>query len=375
LRGVSFSGYEKEFRDEISSESLNRNFSDIYNDISEAYTRNQYINNKLSEHVTNLSYANQMLNVRIGELNAAIAALVGDTDIMHWSAYDISQLVTSTCRQDLLAGIMTLEWARSWTKLQLVVNEYGEYESGNATRVAFDDGSEVYLDKPDSIYYAFDNNPETSWVKVYPTGGAPSSVLVRLEVPPSMNPAINSVYVSPFPDGGPSITDLEYLTNAGAWVPLITSPLDKKTRLHFSPSDYNNQIRFIMTPVSLLDSNGDAVKVFGMQDLDVSFIEYNNSGSFVIKLDASGNITSIKTVDVDYSITPSIDETIDNPLVVEVFEDAGLTTRCYSNLTHAHPYDGSISLSTSTSSLWVRVTMNRINNTTPVVNNITIKYD
>jgi len=77
MRGVSFGDYRKTFRGTIDTEVLNENFSDIHEDLSEAYRREQYINNKVVEYASDLSYQNQQLNVRVGELEDALVAASG----------------------------------------------------------------------------------------------------------------------------------------------------------------------------------------------------------------------------------------------------------------------------------------------------------
>lgn len=372
MRGITLRNYEREFRDGIDSESLNRNFREIYNDLSEAFLRYQYINTKLSQHVSDINLENQMLQARIEDLETDVAALGSDMDIVHWSAYSDDEIISNTGKQDVAVGNLTLGWSRSWTKMQITVNEWGDYEAGNATLVAFDPGTgtESYIDRPDDIYNAVDNNPRTNWVESY-SSATPANVTVRIEIPPSINPSINTLYIAPFPDGGPKVTDIKYLTTAGTWVSLGTN-IDHRTRLHFTPVDYNNQIKFTMTPVTLLDTESNSIDVFGMQDIEVGFIEYNNSSVTVVKLDSSNTITNITSVALSYTITPTVDEKISNPVILELFEDSGLTTSCYSSITNAHPYTGSIALATPSTSLYARITLKKINNTTPVVKELTI---
>ena len=151
-----------------------------------------------------------------------------------------------------------------------------------------------------------------------------------------------------------------------------TDDIKRKTRIHFSPVDYNNQIKITMEPVTLINEELEDVNVFGLQDVEVGFIEYNNTGYIVLKLDAADSISKITSVDLDYNITPSVNESIDHPVVVEIYEESALTTRCYSSLSDGHPFEGSISLSTPSASLYVKVTLDKINNTTPVIKGITV---
>jgi hypothetical protein len=371
MRGITLRDYEREFRSEINSEDLNRNFGEIYDDIAEALLRYQYVNNKLSEHISDMNYEIQSLTAKIEDLEGAYASLNSSLSVLYWDAHSDVEVLDSTCNHEKSVGNVTLEWSKNWTKMQVTVNEWGDNEAGPNVSVAVDDGGgEVYIDRPDDIYDALDNNPQTNWVVEY-DDPVPSGLTVRIEVPPSMNPSINNLYVAPFPDGGPTIESVEYITVLGSWIELATN-INSRTRLHFTPVDYGNQVRFTISPVELLNSEMETVGVFGVQDIDVGFIEYSSTGYIVIELEHGTTISAITSVTADYSITPSTDESVTNPFVLEIFEDSGLNTRCYSSTLDGHPFTGSISISTSTTSLYAKVTMKKINNTTPVLRSITV---
>lgn len=385
MRGISFREYEKSFRQAIESDDLNNNFRDIYNDLAEAYRRGQYINNRLREYSSDLSYQNQMLNSRVSELNDALIAASGSygtagINVMYWSAYNNDGVQSNNSRHDLNTGQVTLPWSRSYTKIPLMVNDYGDYEADSIVRINY---CNDYYDKPNDLYDMVDNNPETNWIKAYPETSAPGSITIRVEMPASTNPAINSIYIAPFPDGGPKVDGLRYLNTAGSWVtvPGFTET-NVRTRYYFTPIDYGNQVDLTMVPVALRNNNGNDSMVYGMQDIDVSLIEFVDSSSFVVKLNGADGttITNITYVNLEYTISPTITNessmsTGDRPVVIQIYEDSGLTTQVYSNILYNHSYTGSISLSTPSSSIWVKISLKKINSTTPVVTALTVKYN
>jgi len=386
MRGLRLTNYEIGFRDPIESEKLNNTFSSIAEDLSEAFHRSQYIGNTLSEYISDRMYQQQQIDANNSALNALLTTAIATYaaaggNHLYWSAYTNSGVSNSDSMHDVTCGNVTLSWSRSWTKLPLVLNDYNIYVPDTSIKAYYDDGTEVEKLQPDDIYDCIDNNPQTAWVKNYLVGVAPASVTVRLDIPASHNPAISSIYVAPFPNGGPTITSIEYITYAGTWVSIsgFTST-NSRRRYHFSPVDYAGQIRFVMAPALLNDTNGNPSAIFGMQDIDISLIEYSNSSSFVVRLDsAPGNtISNITYVDSTYTISPSVTETAineyDRPVVIEIFEDSNLTTRVYSNLINGHPFSGSLSLATPSSSVWVKYTLRKINSTTPVVRDITVRY-
>lgn len=385
LRGISFREYKKPFRGAIESDDLNTNFSDIYNDLAEAYRREQYINNRLCEYASSLSYQNQMLAVRLSDANAGLIAASGSYvaaggSVLYWSAYSNDGISSNTSRHDLSTGQVTLPWSRSYTKMPLVLNEYGDYEADSSVKINY---CADYYTKPDDLWNIVDNNPETNWIKSYPLADSPGQITLRIELPASTNPAMNSIYVAPYPDGGPRVDSLRYLNTAGAWVavPGFTDVTNRR-RFHFTPVDYGNQIDLTMVPVALKDSDGAGCMVFGIQNIDVSLIEYVDSSTFVVKLNAAaGNtITNITYVNLSYTISPTItnESSIssgDRPVVLQIYEDAALTTQVYSNIIYTHSYTGSIGMTTPGSTIWCKVTLRKINATTPVVTALTIKYN
>ena len=136
-----------------------------------------------------------------------------------------------------------------------------------------------------------------------------------------------------------------------------------------------------MIPTTLTDSNGTTVRVYGMQNLDVGLIEYVDSSSFVVGLESSDGttITNLTYAYLNYEINPSVSESNlsdgDRPVIIEIYEDSSLTTRVYSNLVYAHPYTGSIALNTTSNHVWCRITLKKINNSTPVIKELTVKYN
>jgi len=386
MRGLRLTNYEIGFRDPIESEKLNNTFSSIAEDLSEAFHRSQYIGNTLSEYISDRMYQQQQIDANNSALNALLTTAIATYaaaggNHLYWSAYTTANVTDTDSMHDVTCGNVTLPWSRSWTKLPLVLNDYNIYVPDTSIKVYYDDGAEVEKLQPDDIYDSVDNNPQTAWVKNYLIGIAPVSVTVRLEIPASLNPAISSIYVAPFPNGGPTITSMEYITYAGTWVNVSGfTPTNSRRRYHFSPVDYAGQIRYVMTPALLNDTNGNPAAIFGMQDTDISLIEYSDTSSFVVRLDsAPGNtISNITYVDSTYTISPSVSESTMNeyerPVVIEIFEDSGLTTRVYSSLINGHPYAGILPLATPSSSVWVRYTLRRVNSTTPVVRDITVRY-
>lgn len=385
MRGISFRDYEKSFRGAIESDDLNNNLKDIYNDLAEAYRREQYINNRLREYASDLSYQCQMLAVRLSNASAALIAASGSYaaaggNVLYWSAYSNDGVSSNSSRHDLSIGEVTLPWSRSYTKIPLVLNEYGDYEVDSSVKINY---CNDYYTKPDDLWDLVDNNPETNWVKSYPLADSPGQITLRIELPSSTNPAMNSIYISPYPDGGPRVDSLRYLNTAGAWVavPGFTDVTNRK-RFHFTPIDYGNQIDLTMVPVALKDSNGVGCMVFGIQDIDVSLIEYVDNSEFVVMLNAAAGttITNITYVNLSYTISPAITNessisSSDRPVLLQIYEDAGLTTQVYSNIIYNHSYTGSIGMTTPGSTIWAKVTLRKINSTTPVVTGLTIKYN
>jgi len=247
--------------------------------------------------------------------------------------------------------------------------------------ITYNDGSAVVRIKPDDIYDSVDLNPETNWVQTYPVVSSPDSVTVIVELPPPTNPSINTIYVAPFPEGGPTISNIRYLTSDGSWtqVPNFTAHSGRR-RHHFTTSAYNNQVEVTVRP-GTLQSNGGQVRIFGLNNIDVGLIEYVSESFFIVRLDAADGttITNLTHVELDYSISPTPNEEgisdASRPVVLQVYEDSGLTALVYSNLVSAHAFNGSIALGTPGASLWAKVTMRKINSTTPVVRALTMRYN
>lgn len=386
MRGIRLRGYEIPFRGELESEKITTKFAETSGDLNEAFRRSQHINDVRRSDAEAQDYQNQQFTTMLNLVNDTLVAASGhyadaSGTLLYWTAYDQVPVVSNSSRQDLLTGDVTLPWSRSITKLSLVQDEYGDYVASNAVGITYSEEAEAAesKDHEDSIYKAVDNNPATRWLKTYT--GTMAYVTIVVALPASTNPAVNSIYVAPFPDHGPTITNVRYLSRAGAWTQVPNfAETDRKRRYHFTPANYSDQVEVTMTPTVLQDSDGNQVRVFGLQNMDVTLIDYVSSSDIVVRLDAAAGlpINSITYVSSTYSISPTVNEdnidTADKPVLIELYEDAALATLVYSSTVHGHPYNGAIALSSPRQTLWAKFTLRKINSTTPVVRNITVRY-
>jgi len=339
MRGTRLIGYEKSYRGTIDSAQLSQDFQNIYDDLAEAYLRNKYNASRLKMYNEVRYYQDQQYCVKIGLVSSQLTTTntnyaAAGGKMMYWSAYDSNHIQSNSNLHDQLTGSITLPWAHSWTKLPIVTNEYGDRKVSSLASIetSIDGGttwSNVSSDNP--VYRCLDGNPGTVWLVEYTTGSAPSTYMLRVSLPHSTNPAISSIYTAPFPDYGTTITNIRYLSRANSWTQVEDfASSNTKARYHFTPVDYNNQVE-------------------------------------------------LTYVSSTYSIRPSITEsrlaTDDRPVVIEIYEDAGLSTLLYSNLVHGHTYSGSIATSGAISTVYLKLTLRKVNSTTPVFNDITLRYN
>jgi len=380
MRGAGFGLYDVEFRSPIESDRINDAFRDIYTDIGEATIRAQYIENKISSIGSDISYQEQQQTINMLAVSGILTAANTHYDtavggLLYWNAYNISSVVSCTGRHDPVVGDVSLPWRQAWTQLPLYKNEYGEYESTSDVTITI--GGTGVL-KPHDAWDMVDNNPETTWVTTYPTD--PGLVEVILTMPNNFSNTVNSVLVNPFPVGGCMVTNLYYDSDTGWMVPdgFEVSPYPRRYYFSRSSISGNSGVKFKLKATPLYDSLGNLVYVIGMKDVDISLVEFGSTATFTVKLESGNTINNITYVNVGYTFD-GIETGNIKPMSVKLSANSDGSSPIYNSLSDAHPFPGTAGISSipagGVTTLWAIFTLTKLNGNTPVVRDITVRYN
>jgi hypothetical protein len=374
MSSASFGLYDIQFRSPIESDRLNDIFNDIAQDIGEAHTITGRINARVREIKSDMSYQMQQLVANQALVDAQLDAAhthydnVGGRGLLYWSAYNESDVTNLTSRHDVCNGEVTLPWTTSWTKIPLTKDEDGYYRATGDVSIEIDG---LTMPITDDAYDMVDNNPETTWAVSHPTSQGPITGVVH--VPDLFSTYINSVMVSPFPEGGCSVTSLEYANQNNTYIHVPDFVAGSSSRrYHFNKVSVpgGTSIRFILTGTTLNDSNGALVKVFGMKNIDISLIEYASTSTFRVKLQANNNITTLLDVIVDYTFD-GIETGTRTPMILQLTTDEAGTSSIYDS---RYTNIGNGITVSAGSAIWAQFTLNKLEGSTPVVRGLTVRY-
>jgi len=386
--GINSYSYDVLFRSPIESDRINDAFSDIVDDLGEAWNRADHINSLISDVRSDMSYQLQQLSRNMAAASGLLLATSDHYDtatggLLYWNAYDEGRYTVGATgrasRHDPVVGEVTLPWGSSWTKIPLHTNEYGEYVADSNISIEIDVGGGLAaVSKPHDAYDMVDNNPETAWVVTYPVATAPANITAVVTLPDLFTTYFNSIVVHPFPVGGARVTSLQYYENgAPIDVPGFLSS-EYSRRYHFRKIDSpgGTRIKLVIEGTTLYDSNNNLVKVFGIRDLDVALIEYESSSTFRVRLDSKEPINTVTDVIVnyDYDNVSGSGYQVNPPLSVKLTTDAeGTGTEVYNSQDNALPFTGAKNAGGG-SVLWAHFTLNKVWGRTAVVRDITVRY-
>ena len=279
-------------------------------------------------------------------------------------------------RQDSIAGIVTMPWADNKKTSKIPI-----YDGTPSPAIS------IYVDdelrnQDDPVYNIIDDDQSTFWCEATTSG----THTIELRLPPSISKTFNYFEVIPFPVFGMNITDIEYYDNQStphSIYPTMDNPFYNSGGplvFHLAPKEFNNTIKITFEVPS-------GINAMGFSKIDVSSIDYNNNTSTVYLkfenvpiVDHNGlNISNIspRSVDLDFFIDGVLDENY-NSFISEVSlvgspGGASLLTLQRKRGSQITPIDG-IFINGSPNELWLKIVMNEVSLTSPMIRGAKLNY-
>jgi len=376
---------EIEYRSKINS----RNLNEMIRSIEESVLRSIIRSSELEAQMTSLNLGITSAYTALGRQNQMTNSYPEPYNIPSGFyggvAFATAFGETVNGRTNSSAGILTLDWEDN--KKTSKVPIYNDTLSANV---------EIYVDdvlrpQSDAVYNILDNNPDTFWVETAVSGVH----TIEIRLPPSVKQTFNYIEANPFPVFGMEITNIEYYDLQSSAVSIY----DKTTSfynssgpivLHLAPKKYNNTIKFTLNVI-------DGINTMGFSKIDISSIDYvNNTTTTYIKfenlptdLDHNDGVidyVSVDSVTLDFYIDGVVDNNYDQfissiSIVTNPDEESGAITlkrRPGSQnvgLTSILVDQGTgVASDMSDNTLYLKVIMNEVNQTTPVFRGAKIDY-
>ena len=359
----------------LSSAALNEKFEIVHDNWTRLLLAMQNVASEVQNLTTAFGVLNDLRNASLGEITHRLATVEANlsSKVFTLSAYEtVDTLESSTnIRMDTQYGMITLARTGSY---QSKIARYrsqasGQVEVSTLNKLYYGPDSESLVQQPStsSLYKTLDGRNTTFWMDTN-SGGGEMERIIRVEVPTSPIMKANVIELQPFPDVSCDVRAIRIKTPAGTYQDLP---------LAFGRG-FNNAVCLVPEPVEF--GNGFEVVIgtnsgnhIGMSHLDIGYTTYAESGSAVWKLTDSNGIASLDKVFLDAAV-PTGFGLYTFPYTLEISKNATFTEIIYDSTTMDLPYAGSsISVGDATD-IYVRLTLRRIHDTTPVVRGLGIAY-
>lgn len=362
---------EIEYREKIDPEKLNLILRSLEESVLRAVLRGSEISDLLTRLNLGVTSSYSALSKHVGTL-FSYANL--DSGVAFATAYD--QVVTASGGfQDRVAGIVTLSWdnERKYSKVP-------RYDTDNDSIPDYvSPAVSVYLDgtlrsQDNSIYQMLSRRNDAFWIEQVASGVH----TVQVNLPPSLSKSFNYVELVPFPVFGVAIQKVEYQDTSSIW----------KTIYDVDTQDYkfyNNSGPLVMH-LAPKETNGvfkvtcevDAsVGSIGFTSMDFGLIDYRDETQTVyLKFEnAPASLISLVSSEFDFYVNDNVkkDKFISELAITNTTDGTGASININNISTDIYTFGGqSID---ATNGLYLKVVMNEVNRTTPVIRGCKLTYE
>lgn len=367
------------YRGKIDTFKLN----EIIRSLEESVLRAVIRGSKLQEKINMMNLAINSSYISFAKSNQIYTSYPTTSDISSSTSYVGVAFATAFgnidgVKQDKSAGIVTLDWSENNKLSKIPI-----YEGVVSPNI------KIYIDNilrsnEDSAYNILDKDLTNFWIESA-TSGEHS---IELVLPPSLSNTFNYIEILPFPIFGIEITSIQYTDLIGN--NKIIYPISENSFysnggplvFHLSPREYNNSIKINFNVV-------DGINVMGFSLIDICSIDYqNNTNTVYLKFenipqfDTQGNeVTDITlvSIDTDFYVDGVLNTSYDN-FITELSIVPSIGSSDTVGLKRVRGYqtipETTITLGdTGTEkTLYLKVVMNEVNTTTPVLRGAKINF-
>lgn len=399
MNGLSLREYQLQYRGTSSTKGVMDALTQIQDDIVSGIRRIGAIDSKLLNMAIALNLENQALSEKVSDLESELDTAyteynAGVTDkLLVKSMYDPDAVLAGTANHNPAYGDLTLPHRGHVTRIPVIQNPDGDYEAIPGTLVEIDvtgtGSSYTAKDRNTTAYRCLDHSPRTFWIDERGTGA--TNILYRLTYPQPNNPRINVIVINPFPENNCEVTALQY-NRLGSWSAVTGFPgggITTKRMIHTEGVDISNQVRLTLRNNSsgLSDLGSNTVYPVGLQILDVGYIDFSSSGYAVVDFSVPGSGASYLTsLAATMSLNVSTGEVVSDYVRIQVFNSSQadwgspVDTPVYDSWSDTYPHTTDLSQvdvrdgGSPVSNLYVKFTLTKVGDTTPVVRKIKMTY-
>jgi hypothetical protein len=348
---------ELQYRQNIDSDQLNKMLHSIEESVLRALIRGS----ETKDLLTRLNLATESSNTSIASEITRIAYLSNAAYANTIFATGFKGAITKvgySVNQDRGAGHITMPFISGKN-----LSKVPRYDSDNdgisdsvspSVKIRIDD-DERPADDP--VYNMLNRRMDSFWIEQLSVG----SHVIEIELPPSLNKKFNYLELLPLPVFGFNITKIEYLDLRSTPIQIVlpTSIVRNGPHiLHFAPKQFNNIIRITV--------DSPDTGIVGFTNIDVALIDYQNTAqTFYMPFE------NVPTGGTSYTLDVNMDFYIDSPSTnySNYFKEIMLVTDLNDTLLDTLEVKTDTQRVTGTldGSLYLKITMQEIDLTTPII--------
>lgn len=282
---------------------------------------------------------------------------------------------TNTLAQvDSAYGILHLPIVYTNSFIPEVEDEWGDMIPDPNVDVYVDD---VLAVQESSTRNIISRSMDDLWIEA---SNDPGNRTIRIVFPRAPQIAPNYMVLSPLPIYKESIGSVQFKTFGGSYSSPYTgfpTSIIQRKKYYFGASSFKDEARFTITPW-LINSK----YVYGMRNFDIGYTSFAVKGVARFTMsnsEAINNIIGISHSPVNGSFVkpgPASFGFLDaEPVIIRIYSNSGYSNLLWDNIYYSYPSDASpISVGGGTS-LYVEVEINKVSDTTPVLENLTVAYN
>lgn len=318
-------------------------------------------------------YMNEYMGAKVRDLESRSYSLIQNaasglnTSII--SFYDqniINSGIINNLNVDALYGQLSLSEDYSWSKITRYTDQFGDEKPTPDVKIYVDD---ILRSTDNDAYNCLDNLSYTLWIE----NTTYEDHVIKLQLPKSIKPKINSIKLDFFPQYNCIIQNIEYYSIKGFWEEIMHYESDGRSiKLYFSPYDYGDQIKITLRPRSVSNP------IIGIGNIDLYLINYINNGNATFKFPEIEKyiLTSIDDLIVDYYIDNFVvlnQFSTNNPLKVFLIIDGDEYEIPHSVLARAEKLNFDVG-TINQKEISIRFELTEVNLTTPVIKGAQLLY-
>lgn len=362
---------EIEYREKIDPYKLNLILRSIEESVLRSILRGSELTDLLSRLNLGVTTSYLSLSKHVGTL---LSYQNLDSEVAFATAYD--QVITASGGfQDRVAGVVTLSWDndRKYSKIP-------RYDTDNDSIPDYvSPAVSIYIDgtprtTDNSVYQMLSRRNDAFWIEQISAG----THTIQINLPPSLSKTFNYIELAPFPVFGVEINKVEYQDPSSIWNTIYD--IDTKDYkfynnsgplvMHLSPKETNGVFKVTCEVDSAIGVLGFSSMDFGLIDykdeVQTVYMKFENISASTVKLIASeldfyinDNINFNKFIS-ELAITNSTSGTGDKIPIQEISNES---------------YSFGSQTIDATNGLYLKIVMNEVNRTTPVIRGCKLTYE